>query len=107
MRIAKIPAEIVQTKVLESLRSRMDPATRRVYPGWKQMMREIGVCRQRIADAVKSLKEQGAFTAGTEERRRGITRSTSAIMNSPLPLMRLLSVARLSSGERRFDNAKV
>ena len=54
MRIAKIPAEIVETKVLESLRSRMDPATRRVYPGWKQMMREIGVCRQRIADAVKT-----------------------------------------------------
>ena len=71
MRIAKIPAEIVETKVLESLRSRMDPATRRVYPGWKQMMREIGVCRQRIADAVKSLKEQGAFTVGTEERRMG------------------------------------
>ncbi len=71
MRIAKIPAEIVEAKVLESLRSRMDPATRRVYPRWKQMMREIGVCRQRIADAVKSLKERGAFTAGTEERRMG------------------------------------
>ena len=71
MRIAKIPAEIVETKVQQSLRSRMDPATRRVYPGWKQMMREIGVCRQRIADAVKSLKEQGAFTVGTEERRMG------------------------------------
>ena len=61
MRIAKIPAEIVEAKVLESLRSRMDPVTRRVYPRWKQMMREIGVCRQRIADAVKSLKgESGA-----------------------------------------------
>jgi len=71
MRIAKIPAEIVETKVLESLQSRMDPATRRVYPRWKLMMREIGVCRQRIADAVKSLKEQGAFTVGTEERRMG------------------------------------
>ena len=71
MRIAKIPAEIVEVKVLESLRSRMDPATRRVYPRWKQMMREIGVCRQRIADAVKSLKEQGAFTVGTEDRLRG------------------------------------
>ena len=57
MRIAKIPAEIVEAKVLESLRSRMDPATRRVYLRWKQMMREIGVCRQRIADAVKSLKD--------------------------------------------------
>ena len=41
MRIAKIPAEIVEAKVLESLRSRMDPATRRVYPRWKLMMREI------------------------------------------------------------------
>ena len=71
MRVAKIPAEIVEAKVLASLRSRMDPATRRVYPRWKQMMREIGVCRQRIADAVKSLKGQGAFTVGTEERRRG------------------------------------
>ena len=37
----------------------------------QQMMREIGVCRQRIADAVKSLKDQGAFIVGTEERRRG------------------------------------
>ena len=71
MRVAKIPAEIVETRVLESLRSRMDPATRRVHPSWKLMMREIGVCRQRIADAVKSLKEQGVFTVGTEEMRRG------------------------------------
>ena len=71
MRVAKIPAEIVEAKVLESLRSRMDPITRRVYPSWKLMMREIGVCRQRIADAVKSLKEQGVFTMGTEEMRRG------------------------------------
>ena len=71
MRVAKIPAEIVEAKVLESLRSRMDSVTRRVYPSWKLMMREIGVCRQRIADAVKSLKEQGVFTVGTEEMRRG------------------------------------
>ena len=71
MRTAKISAEIVEAKVLESLRNRMDPVTRRVYPSWKLMMREIGVCRQRIADAVKSLKEQGAFTVGTEESRRG------------------------------------
>ena len=71
MRIAKIPAEIVEAKVLESLRSRMDPATRRVYPRWKLMMREIGVCRQRIADAVNSLKAQGVFAAGTEEIHRG------------------------------------
>ena len=71
MRIAKIPAEIVEAKVLESLRNRMDPTTRRVYPGWKLMMREIGVCRQRIADAINSLKQQGAFTVGTEERHKG------------------------------------
>ena len=71
MRVAKIPAEIVEANVLESLRSRMDPVTRRVYPRWKLMMREIGVCRQRIADAVNSLKDQGVFTVGTEERRRG------------------------------------
>ena len=71
MRVAKIPAEIVETKVLESLRRRMDPVTRRVYPGWKQMMHEIGVCRQRIADAVKSLKERGVFSVGQEERPRG------------------------------------
>ena len=71
MRVAKIPAEIVETRVLESLRSRMDPATRRVHPSWKLMMREIGVCRQRIADAINSLKAQGVFTVGTEEVRRG------------------------------------
>ena len=73
MRVAKIPAEVVEAKVLESLRSRMDPATRRVYPRWKLMMREIGVCRQRIADAVNSLKAQGVFNAGTEEvARKGL-----------------------------------
>ena len=71
MRVAKIPAEIVEAKVLESLRSRMDPVTRRVYPCWKLMMREIGVCRQRIADAVNSLKARGVFTVGAEEVRRG------------------------------------
>ena len=71
MRVAKIPAEIVEARVLESLRSRMDPATRRVHPNWKLMMREIGVCRQRIADAINSLKAQGVFTVGTEEVRRG------------------------------------
>ena len=58
MRNAKIPAEIVETKVLESLRSRMDPATRRVYPGWKQMMREIGVCLKtgKIAQGIASAR---------------------------------------------------
>ncbi|MCR5752120.1 MAG: hypothetical protein K6G91_09160 [Kiritimatiellae bacterium] len=71
MRIAKIPAEIVESKVLESLRRRMNPETRRVYPEWKLMMREIGVCRQRIADAINGLKERGVFTVGKEELRKG------------------------------------
>ena len=36
------------------------------------MMREIGVCRQRITtDAVNSLTAQGVFTVGTEEVCRG------------------------------------
>ena len=89
MRVAKIPAEIVEAKVLESLRSRMDPVTRRVYPSWKLMMREIGVCRQRIADAVKSLKEQGVFTAGTEEVRRG--KFTFSVCYYEFPLNAALS----------------
>ena len=89
MRVAKIPAEIVEARVLESLRSRMDPATRRVHPSWKLMMREIGVCRQRIADAVKSLKEQGVFTAGTEEVRRG--KFTCSVCYYEFPLNAALS----------------
>ena len=63
MRKAKIPSEIVEQKVLESLRRRADPVTRRVYPSWRLMMREIGVCRQRIADAINNLKASGQISA--------------------------------------------
>ena len=62
MRRAKIPSEIVEQKVLESLRRRADPVTRRVYPSWRLMMREIGVCRQRIADAINCLKASGQIS---------------------------------------------
>ena len=65
MRIAKISAEVVEQKVLESLRRRADPVTRRVYPSWKLMMREIGVCRQRIADAINNLKAKGQISVLT------------------------------------------
>ena len=65
MRIAKIPAGVVEQKVLASLRRRADPVTRRVYPSWKLMMREIGVCRQRIADAINNLKAKGQISVLT------------------------------------------
>ena len=65
MRIAKISAEVVEQKVLESLRRRADPVTRRVYPSWKLMMREIGVCRQRMADAINNLKAKGQISVLT------------------------------------------
>ena len=65
MRIAKIAAEVVEQKVLASLRRRADPVTRRVYPSWKHMMREIGVCRQRIADAINNLKAKGQISVLT------------------------------------------
>ena len=65
MRIAKISAEVVEQKVLASLRRRADPVTRRVYPSWKLMMREIGVCRQRIADAINNLKAKGQISVLT------------------------------------------
>ena len=59
MRPAKVPGEVVYEKVWASLCTRMDPSTRRVRPSWIQMMREIGVCRQRIADAINTLKAEG------------------------------------------------
>ena len=59
MRIAKIPSEVVYQQVWASLCERMDPETHLVRPEWKAMMRKIGVCRQRIADAVNSLKAEG------------------------------------------------
>ena len=59
MRIAKVPGEVVCQQVWASLCERMDPETHLVRPQWKDMMRKIGVCRQRISDAVKSLKAAG------------------------------------------------
>lgn len=59
MRIAKIPSEVVYQQVWASLCERMDPKTHLVLPEWKLLMRKVGVCRQRIADAVNSLKAEG------------------------------------------------
>ena len=67
MRIAKIPGEVVYQRVWASLRERMDPETHLVRPNWKDMMRKVGVCRQRIADAVNSLKAEGKIEV-VEER---------------------------------------
>ena len=67
MRIAKIPGEVVCQRVWASLCERMDPETHLVLPDWKVMMRKIGVCRQRIADAVNSLKADGKIEV-VEER---------------------------------------
>lgn len=59
MRIAKIPSEVVYQQVWASLCERIDPETHLVLPEWKLLMRKVGVCRQRIADAVNSLKAEG------------------------------------------------
>ena len=59
MRIAKIPSEVVYQQVWASLCERMDPETHLVLPEWKLLMRKVGVCRQRISDAVNSLKAEG------------------------------------------------
>ena len=67
MRIAKVPSEVVCRQVWASLCERMDPETHLVRPEWKAMMRKIGVCRQRIADAVNSLKAEGKIEV-VEER---------------------------------------
>ena len=67
MRIAKIPGEVVYQRVWASLCERMDPETHLVRPDWKVMMRKVGVCRQRIADAVNSLKAEGKIEV-VEER---------------------------------------
>jgi len=65
MRPAKIPAEVVYAKVWDSLCKRMDPATHRVHPSWLAMMREIGVCRQRIATTINMMKAQGKLKVVT------------------------------------------
>ena len=59
MRPAKVPREVVERMVWESLCERMDPETHLVRPSWLMMMRKIHVCRQRIADAVDILKADG------------------------------------------------
>ena len=59
MRPAKVPREVVERIVWESLCERMDPETHLVRPAWLTMMRKIHVCRQRIADAVDILKADG------------------------------------------------
>ena len=71
MRIAKIPGEVVHQRVWASLCERMDPETHLVLPDWKVMMRKIGVCRQRIADAVNSLKAEGKIEVVEEKVRKG------------------------------------
>ena len=59
MRPAKVPSEVVERMVWDSLCERMDPETHIVNPSWLTMMRKIHVCRQRISDAVNNLKAEG------------------------------------------------
>ena len=68
MRPAKVPGEVVYKMVWESLCRRMDPETHRVRPSWLALMREIGVCRQRIADAIHDLKAEGRLKVVTIPR---------------------------------------
>ena len=70
MRLAKVPGEVVVRKVWASLGERMDPKTHLVRPGWLTMMREIHVCRQRIADAVNLLKAEGKIEIVDEKVRK-------------------------------------
>ena len=71
MRPAKVPGEVVYQKVWDSLCKRMDPETHLVHPSWLTMMREIGVCRQRIADAITGLKAEGRLEVVTAPRKGG------------------------------------
>ena len=73
MRMAKIPSEIVCQRVWASLCERMDPETHLVRPAWKDMMRNVGICRQRLADAVNSLKGEGKIEV-VEDRVRKCNR---------------------------------
>ena len=70
MRPAKVPFEVVYAKVWASLCERMDPKTHLVYPSWLTMMREIHVCRQRIADAINLLKAEGKIEIIDEKIRK-------------------------------------
>ena len=71
MRPAKVPGEVVYQKGLYSLCRRMDPKTHLVRPSWLTMMREIGVCRLRIADAITELKAEGKLEVVTTPRKGG------------------------------------
>ena len=69
MRPAMVPREVVYQKVWESLCKRMDPKTHLVRPSWIKMMREIHVCRQRIADVITDLKAAGKIAVVTAPRK--------------------------------------
>ena len=69
MRPAKVPGEVVYQKVWESLCKRMDPKTHLVRPSWIKMMRDIHVCRQRIADVITDLKAAGKIAVVTAPRK--------------------------------------
>ena len=69
MRPAMVPREVVYQKVWASLCKRMDPETHLVHPSWLTMMREIHVCRQRIADVITDLKAEGKITVVTAPRK--------------------------------------
>ena len=71
MRPAMVTREVVYQKVWESLCKRMDPKTHLVHPSWLTMMREIHVCRQRIADAITGLKAEGRLEVVTAPRKGG------------------------------------
>ena len=69
MRPAMVPRDVVYQKVWASLCKRMDPETHLVHPSWLKMMREIHVCRQRIADVITELKAEGKITVVTAPRK--------------------------------------
>lgn len=71
MRPAMVPREVVYQKAWESLCKRMDPETHLVHPSWLTMMREIHVCRQRIADVISDLKDEGKIAVVTMPRKGG------------------------------------
>lgn len=71
MRPAMVPREVVYQKVWDSLCKRMDPKTHFVRPSWLTMMREIHVCRQRIADVITDLKVEGKIAVVTAPRKGG------------------------------------
>ena len=71
MRPAMVPREVVYQKVWASLCKRMDPETHLVHPSWLTMMREIHVCRQRIADVITDLKAEGKIAVVTMPRKGG------------------------------------